>query len=156
MYLWQLPHYSIIYMARTPTLNIQSTILVKIVCTRHASALRLQLAPVYPELESLPGWLREHLGVGRRARPNQRTEEGYPKPFSGKTFLILLKVEKFYSNVYRVVIILFNKFFLHFLIFFPKKSQISRIRWCLLISIFYRLIWCSSLYIILHISVFHT
>ena len=103
-------------------------------CTRHASALRPQLAPVDPELESLPGWLRENCVVGRRAWPNQRTEEGYPKPVSGKTFLTLLKVEKVYSNVCRVVIIIFNKLFLHFLTFFLKKSQISRTWGYLLIA----------------------
>ena len=39
---------------------------------------------------------RENLGVGRRARPNKMTEEGYPNHFSGKTFPILFKPEKFY------------------------------------------------------------
>ena len=34
------------------------------------------------------------MNLRRPVQPSQRTEEGYLKPVSGKTFLILLKVEK--------------------------------------------------------------
>ena len=105
-----------------PILIIQSTILVSIVYTRHASARRPHLDPVDPELESIPGWLRDHLVVGRRARPNQRTEEGYPKPVSGKTFLILLKCWEILhkglpsrdNSFWQIISCLFN--------FFPKVN----------------------------------